>query len=417
MLATSCWRSSVVIDSGSRVEITAVLLEGGAEASCPPPLVTYAVCRSVRPPCDNICMCLYCRFGRLSLLVAKKRNHFVPRFLLRRFASRRTGSKAWIWLFRRGCSPREVSVADAGVASYFYGQPESGVEDGLATVEARHALLVDQLLSGEAPETLHDEINELVWLMAVRTDNLRSSFGTMIEKGLDAMAASASSDAARSALNRQVHKIFDTELDAVLDRLGSLGGIIRAKLDNDPKLRDALRAQAAKELDRLDLSSTCGSILQSALQQKSLEESMLDGHVRALAKLLEDNPIPDRFKTATWQVQRFPEQVLVLGDGLVVARRRDGEFGHPIRFAKDWQQLWVPLAANTMLIAGQNGNGDAAPTANEVNKQSVMLSHACFFAATDRLAPKELVPLLGTGVSGLADEEISQIIMETWDGL
>lgn len=65
----------------------------------------------------------------------RRRNHFIPRFLLNRFASRRKDSKAWIWQISQDGSAVEISTRDAAVATDFYGGPETGVEDAFAEAE------------------------------------------------------------------------------------------------------------------------------------------------------------------------------------------------------------------------------------------------------------------------------------------
>lgn len=350
-------------------------------------------------------------------MAKKKRNHYVPRFLLRQFASRREGKKAWVWLFRRNGDHREVSVGDAGVASFFYGPPETGVEEGLSVIESEHAQVVERLLAGADPNTVGSPLSELVWLMAVRTENLRTTFGNMVSKGLDAMVESSSSESARAALKRKLDADFEKELDTVLDRLGPLGLAIRQQIRQQPGLVDHLRRGATRELEGLDLPDAVGSLLGEAFKTQPIDESLQDGHVRAMSKLLDENPVPDRFDSAKWQVVRFPERSLVLGDGLVIAFNKDGDVGHPIKFSKDWICLWIPIASDALLCANIGGTGHEVPSPDEVNRHSVLLAQSCCFAADACDANTSLMRLMGSGVPGLSDDEIKRIVENSWDGL
>lgn len=346
--------------------------------------------------------------------MAKKRNHYIPRYLLKHFASRREGKKAWVWVYRKADAPREVSVGDVGVASHFYGRPETGVEDGLVEIENQHSAIVTQLLAGEDPNAMGRPLCEAIWLMAVRTQNLRGTWDDMVTKGLDAMVESAGTESAARALKRQLDSSFDEELDTLLNQLGPMGDGIREQLVANPQLRDVILSTVAAELESLNLSEAFGSILNEAFEHKPKAKSMQDGHVRAMKKLLESNPVPDRLRSTRWQVFQYPGGGLVLGDGLVIAQDASGEVGHPIRFSNEWVRLMIPIASDTLLIATHEGANGAQPAAHEVNAHSVALSHSSFFAdrSDERLAV--LLQSLGTGVAGLPDDEIRQIVDDSW---
>ena len=70
----------------------------------------------------------------------QKRNHYIPRLLLNRFASRAEGDKHWVWQSGQGGQSREISTRDAAVGSHFYGALDTGVEQALAKVESRFAI-------------------------------------------------------------------------------------------------------------------------------------------------------------------------------------------------------------------------------------------------------------------------------------
>jgi hypothetical protein len=52
-----------------------------------------------------------------------KGQHFVPRFLLDGFASRRHRKESYGYLFRRGAPCHEVNIRDVGKSRYFHGDP------------------------------------------------------------------------------------------------------------------------------------------------------------------------------------------------------------------------------------------------------------------------------------------------------
>ena len=65
-----------------------------------------------------------------------RRNHYVPQFLLRRFASKKDGDSHWIWQISRDGAVREISTRHAAVAKDFYGDADTSIEATLSIVEA-----------------------------------------------------------------------------------------------------------------------------------------------------------------------------------------------------------------------------------------------------------------------------------------
>src|ERR1022692_607297 len=66
-----------------------------------------------------------------------KGQHFLPRFLLGRFASRTKRGQSYVFLFRRGERQVEANVSNVAKARYFYGDPAtSALEEKLAGEES-----------------------------------------------------------------------------------------------------------------------------------------------------------------------------------------------------------------------------------------------------------------------------------------
>ena len=89
----------------------------------------------------------------------QKRNHYIPRMLLNRFASRTEGKKHWIWQTGQDGQSREISTRDAAVGSLFYGESSTGVERALSEVESRIATVLRRL--DEAGESLSEFAPEI----------------------------------------------------------------------------------------------------------------------------------------------------------------------------------------------------------------------------------------------------------------
>src|SRR5437773_5887036 len=101
--------------------------------------------------------------------MVKVRNHYIPRLLLNRFASRTQGDTSWIWQLSSDGRAREISTRDAAVGSLFYGKPDSGVEEALARIESRFAPILERIDLGEQPSEFQEALRQFVYLLFIRT--------------------------------------------------------------------------------------------------------------------------------------------------------------------------------------------------------------------------------------------------------
>lgn len=105
--------------------------------------------------------------------------------------------------------PIEISTRDAAVSDYFYGGPETGVEDAFANVEDRLSALPQSLDQGELPENLAEDLRLFIWTLAVRTRAVRDQLGGTANVLFDQMATTITPDQALPAVLEQLDLQFD----------------------------------------------------------------------------------------------------------------------------------------------------------------------------------------------------------------
>lgn len=117
--------------------------------------------------------------------MAGKRQHIIPRFLMKGFASRFDGDKVFTWVYRKGVPPFEGNTKNINVERYFYGKEgEELYADGVITnlERDRFSPLVDELRNKEGSvDFLSLEIADFISNTIVRTKNFRNSFFEMSE--------------------------------------------------------------------------------------------------------------------------------------------------------------------------------------------------------------------------------------------
>lgn len=124
---------------------------------------------------------------------ASRRNHFIFRLLLGRFASRVVGEKSWIWQVSSNGAACQISTRDAAVSVDFYGGCETGLENALKKFEAEFHQALTAVESGANPHTYSDVLSRLIWTLSARTRALRSNFEKVGSQVLAVMCESAKS--------------------------------------------------------------------------------------------------------------------------------------------------------------------------------------------------------------------------------
>jgi hypothetical protein len=118
---------------------------------------------------------------------ATRGQHYLPKFLLKGFASRTKEKKAWVYCFRRDAVGKEVSVRDVGKETDFHGNPRDGdLENRMAVVESVFGLHVASWREREfLLESDEELVSQFVGHLIVRTKSIREAFAAGAQVLLD----------------------------------------------------------------------------------------------------------------------------------------------------------------------------------------------------------------------------------------
>ena len=341
--------------------------------------------------------------------MTKKRNHYVPQFLLRRFASRGNRKRRWVWQFRSGARPVEVVTRDAAVSTYFYGQPETGLEDAFADFEGRQGTLLRDLDAGEDPNDRGQELRVFVWSLAFRTRALRSHFADTAERLLEQMKA-VDGKTITDAFGREIANNLDHHLDAILAKLSPAQRAHAQQAMRLPGVSDAMKTYALREVAKSvpmvgAVLGQVGGLIQGAAES---------GHVKGLMKLFaEGKVVPEKFEVPNWTVELFEGNSVVLGDGVVFATGPNGDWGTLGKFTRSYAEVYAPISHDRVLV-GKRNKGTQTLGLAEINAASVQLSLDTFFASRRTDTEVNLADQIGTGEPILSNEELARIAGDSW---
>jgi hypothetical protein len=108
-----------------------------------------------------------------------KRQHFLPRLLLKGFSSRIEGEEHYTWVYRKNAAnPFETNIINVGVSKDFYSkEQDTSVDDTITYMEGEFAAELDKIRQFDSSTLLENtKIAEFASHMEIRTRHLRDSF-------------------------------------------------------------------------------------------------------------------------------------------------------------------------------------------------------------------------------------------------
>lgn len=321
-----------------------------------------------------------------------RRHHFIPRLLLRGFASRVSGDKCFVYQFRAGADPREVSIADVGVERDFHGETGE-IETLLSAKESRYAPLVRDLREGNLRLDDKALIVDFVLNLSVRTRNVRTGLADVGRTILGQFDTHIQVPRNRDALERELR---DETIQRTAEKL--LGTKkIRKKL----KKRFGSKSHEVADLARQALDALPFGPMQVLEYAMREAQSRVDFEAIArdaqLKALRDDSGLFRRRKdleVLQWSLLERPAGTFVLGDLGPVALSGEGwRLVNPID-PEPIVAIYLPVSSRR-LLCGQVDGHQEEPDSEVLNRAAVELSRDLFIA--DRSTPREMAYLTALG--------------------
>lgn len=344
----------------------------------------------------------------------RRRNHFIPRFLLNRFCSRSEGKKRWIWQADQQGSPKELSTKDVAVSAWFYGNAQTGIEDRFAEYENECQVMLNDIERGTDPNVYLGRINQFVWSLAVRTRSLREGFGDAFEAMLDATLQNFRSPTGHSVIR---HKIV-TELEKFVDGLPDPQKSAIKEMSKDPKRAKAFLDFVLQHVTPSRFDALASEIVGMLKLEGVVEKATRESHIGALTKLTQAHFSPERFAARHWIATRSDKR-LILGDVCVFATAENGSYGSLARSATDldgiWVDIYLPISGNLLLIGKrEEGTASSSLIPDSINQASAEVARQYIYGTECSEEFVELSARIGQRSYLATSEEIGQISATAW---
>lgn len=315
-------------------------------------------------------------------IMAGKRQHYLPQLLLRGFSSRTQGKKEFVWYFRQGASPTEVSIRDIALSKEFYGDWGPGSLDDMITNKEQQVaeVITRARRSGQVSTADLGLLIEFVESMVIRTKHTRTGL-TNAGSAVVEMISCNLSDPGK--MTRFLKDYMDKEKENFRDQVRSA---IQNELgEPNPFLEELVIRWVEENADEF-VNALAGPGSQLVVQaygqflddvEKQGERIHQESLKRAFKKM-EPSERLRRYSELKWSIRRFNPGAFVLGDVGVLEMDPESETFYPAiaNKAKDGI-LMLPIAHDSLLV-GAARRDPMLPSPDEVNANSVEMS-ADFF--------------------------------------
>ena len=332
--------------------------------------------------------------------------HYLPRLLLKGFASRKKEKKAWVFYFRKDAPGKEVSVRDVGKEADFHGSPrDSDLEGRMASVETIFAPYVARWREGKfLPEVDEEIIAQFIGHLSIRTRSVREAFSGGAEVLMDELLRRFEG----GEFNPFRHPDIESEMMKRMSKKPQFSQLAKQK----PREFKALVRASIAQLNRSGKPTEwIRQMAEGARAAINVKESVARGHIKSLT----ENQIPtvrvQLLRSLTWSVVNTQQIEMILGDvGAIAKGTGDAQFQQPL--ALDFDKLSIiccPIGRKSVLVGRATGS-DHSISANEINQASAELSREFFIAAERNERFDDFQRNIGKRAEVMSQEDIRKLI-------
>jgi hypothetical protein len=339
-----------------------------------------------------------------------KRQHILPRFLIKGFASKSEKLNHFVWVYRKGQAPFESNIINVGVEKDFYSEDDSTIDEKITDVERGYADLITELRRIKKSELINKELlPNFIAHLEIRTRNVRESFLEISDLFLNEIVKFFQKPEnvtrfitkhADNAMN-QVDNAFNRELKKI--------SIPKAKRGY---VNLAIREQ--KRLVQSNLEPLFLFFINNLLP--NLYKRMPDIVKNAHLKVFQDSVSPEskvqEFRKLKWNLIYSDNAYFILGDlGVLFEVESLKKYTTFWEKGKNIINVFLPISKNHLVI-GSNSTIYDISNLNWLNREIAEYSRGYFLSAINNPFQLNLANYIGNKAQWLTENEIMSISEE-----
>ena len=335
--------------------------------------------------------------------MAGDRQHILPRFLLKGFASREKRKRLYTWVYSKEREPFETNIINVGVEKFFYGgDGQLNVDDGITDFEAEYAPLLDELREHKGQVEISDpKIANLITHFVVRTKHIRDSYRESIEYLSELMSQYFSdSNNIKRAMLSNPEMIRDNIEKGFKDH----PELLPYKHFLIPFLQQIFCNYINN--NKYELQKFCRGYFD--IIKKVTTKAMKEGHIKGLTQSLTPEPRVEDYKSLRYLLYNSSE-LLILGDICCLIEVEGERRFKSLNVDDDViKNIFLPISKTQLLV------GTSLPAIKRVNinilNETIARCSREFFICSEYCPVKQsLVCLLGSETGTYSKKEVEEM--------
>ncbi len=337
-----------------------------------------------------------------------KRQHVIPRFLLKGFQSKTEEKEIYSWVFPQEGIPYETNIKNIAVEKEFYSSGNDDVVDTLITkAEQSYSKIIQELRNINSTASIRDDrLPQLLAHIEVRTRHLRNS---LLESGDIVLRRAIDFFNDKELIERTIKKFISDSsfisniVQRELIELGKpkeLEKMLINKIQNSyPLIIKALRPQVSLILKKI---------------KEKLPSLISDwtkyGHLESLKKSISPEIGVNNYSQMTYELIIFDSDDLILGDnGLILGVES------PRLFKTFWEKndnvkcLYLPISSDRILV-GKKSLDVSLESMQAIKEMIASCSREFFISSKKTEQNKQLQSKISIKSDIISSEEINKLM-------
>lgn len=367
-----------------------------------------------------------------------KNQHFIPQFLQRGFANCSMTNKssiskgfdksvksskkkeAQVWVFDKGKKPYQTNIRNKGAERFFYGSEDSLVDKMITDVEAKYAVVANQLREITSSSALDNPlIAELVVHLFVRTKHFRTSVERLGKIGLDLIQGFFQDplDFENFLFShfQQNPNILQQEFNQILSEYTpDQQRIIKIEIQRNPSLLDNLLRNSIAEMNSIH------PILMDSFEsvKHDVQDMSKNAHIQSLSESIAPKKRVEKLRNLSWFLNVQAPGSYILSDSGAIYCTSNAQYKPLISADEDIQDVFLPISSQHLLI-GSIDPIIKEPDIEAINQLSAAISKDFFIASQNTQREVTYAQQIDTKCSLISEEELAIIeaeLREEWVG-
>jgi hypothetical protein len=350
--------------------------------------------------------------------MAGERQHFLPRFLLKGFASRTARQQYYTWVFQKGKPPFESNILNIGLAKNFYTHRDD--IDADATITAQEEILSNHVqdLRRCPSHTPVDSVKSaaLVTNIVLRTKSLRQAFQDPTEYFLHSLLRTL---AVPGVMQNLLKNYARTHSKKLMGELLASREEFSALTNREKEVLQDLAVRMIPEMvDKHSetLSSQLGPLFDTLLQNLNarLPYMIKESHIKALMIGNATSIREAAMQNLNWFVFVTQGEKFILGDVGPICKNSGTNRHLLLASPEDTDEIFCPISDTCLLV----GTKEKLPPIDlhEINSASASCSGQFFVSSSNSVQSKHYREILSSHAQLISEQDLDAIVADIVEG-